>query len=657
MRKNPAWLFPLAAICAAICASIFTPGSIPGALAAEAGSCAEDEYSAPRGGCYPVWHGQTDSGAYYTIVIPEAWVPGKGLVIWNHGLQSYLGGETLDLLAARLLGLNVESDIKVVGEVEAEPGLGDVASIVLSQGYAMAASSYLQTGWAVFDSHIANGELYEKFLEVAAEFGPGPPGPLYLLGGSLGGIVSLRDIEEDLMPQPDGALLLCGAVAGSENWRNGFDLRMAAEAICASTEKSAFPTPWYEIPTLGAEIDWLTGLDSCTALGSRIATERKHDALQAEIDDLRARKDAEGNFFRELELQSRIGRREAEQRLVISAWKQLASNRQVGNFEQLQRLVPTHSATMLAVGLFYGTFLLPRLIQEPGKLNGAIPFHNIAVDYGDDWLNQHIGRSIATPEARRALADSYTPSGAIGDTRIVSIHTSKDGIVAVENQSVLQSRLAPEQLTVGIVAESTPTHCRFRESEVIAAWNLLQQWVEGGSQPAVADLQTECRAVADRAGRNVIPRNWDRAPDGGLHPGNRCRYAPDFDFGPRQLTVFPRTPAFKTAGNYVFDAATGVISVDKAEVAMDDGVYLFGFELVLSDPATWRFDPRNIERFGRFDGGWAHRSAIDEHSLFYLPQMTVRNDPTLANRLFDVYMRVDDNTRFHLLEVGEARVE
>jgi len=351
----------------------------------------------------------------------------------------------------------------VVGKIEAEPSLGDVASIVLSQGYAMAASSYLQTGWAVFDSHIANGELYEKFLEIAAEFGPGPPSPLYLLGGSLGGIVSLRDIEADQIPQPDGALLLCGAVAGSANWRNALDLRMAAEAICASTKESAFPTPWYEVPGLGTEIDWIQGLRSCAALAERIFADQKHDDLQAEIDNLRARKEAEGSFFRELELQSRIGRREAEQRLVITAWRQLASDRQVDNYERLQRLMPTHSATMLTVGLFYGTFLLPRLIQEPGKLNGVNPFHNIAVDYGDDWLNQHIGRSIAPPAARRALTDNYTPSGATGDTRIVSVHTSKDGIVAVENQSALQSLLAPERLTVGIIADSTPTPYGLRE--------------------------------------------------------------------------------------------------------------------------------------------------------------------------------------------------
>ena len=90
---------------------------------------------------------------------------------------------------------------------------------------------------------------------------------------------------------------------------------MIGETICASDNEPAFPTPWYEIPALGEEVDWISELDSCTALASRIAADQKHDELQAEIDDLRARKEAEGNIFRELDLQQRIGRREAEQRL------------------------------------------------------------------------------------------------------------------------------------------------------------------------------------------------------------------------------------------------------------------------------------------------------------------------------------------------------
>lgn len=621
------------------------------ALAAE--DCPEDQYQTQVGGCYPVWHGQTGNGGYYTVAIPEGWTPDNGLVIWNHGLQTYLGGETLDLLAATLLGTETESDIKVMGEVEPEPGLGAVAGIVLSQGYAMAASSFLQTGWAVFDSHRANAELYEKFLEISAEFGPEPPAPLYLLGGSMGGIVSLRDIEERLIPKPDGALLLCGAVAGSENWRNAFDLRMVVEAVCAGGEESDFPTPWYEIPALGREIDWIRELDSCTALAGRIVAENRHDELQREIDELRARKQAEGNVLRELDLQQRIGRREAEQRLVLEAWERLSSNRQVDNYERIQRLVPTRSAEMFTVGAFYGAFLLPRLIQESGKLNGLNPFHNAAVDYGDEQINRRIRRNIGLPAARRALERNYVPGGAVGDTRIVSIHTSKDGIVPVENQSFLQSLVAPEQLSVGVIAESAPSHCAFRESEVIAAWNVLQDWVEGGSRPDVADMQDECRAVVGNSEAGDFPNDWNRAPDNELHPGNRCRYAPDFVIGP-QVQWYPREERAGSAGGNVYDASTGIISVGEAELTLDGGKDIVSFELAPSNPAKLIFSPGNIERLGAANEVWQHRALVDQQFRFYLPDLSVRNDPNLADRLFDVYMRVDDDLRFEFLDFEET---
>lgn len=620
-------------------------------LAAE--ECPEDQYGTSTGGCYPVWHGQTDNGGYYTIAIPEGWTPDRGLAIWNHGLETYLGGASLESLATARLELESRAGEKAAGEVKPKPSLSEFAGIVLSQGYAMAASSFLQTGWAVFDSHLANRQLYEKFLEISARFGPGAPEPLYLIGASMGAIVGLRDIEESLIPQPDGALLACGAVAGSLNWTRAFDLRMAAEAVCAEDGVELLAGRWYETPGLGAELDLARSLESCTAFLSLNEAEKKRAELQGEIDELRARKNAAGNPLEEAELQLRIGRREAEQALLLEAWKLVASDTQIDNYERIQRLVPTHSAAMFAVSMFYGTFLLPRLINEPGKLGGLNPFHNAGVDYGDERINRRITRSIGLPAARRALARNYVPSGAIGDTRIVSVHTSKDGIVAVENQSVLQSLVAPERLSVAVIAESTPSHCAFRESEAIAAWNLLQDWVEGGSRPDVADLRDECRAVVARSEAGEFPDDWDRAPDNEFHPGNRCRYAPDFAIG-SQLVRFSRGREAGSVGDNVYDAATGVISVGESEVKLDGGKSILAFELAPSEPANLIFSPRNIEQVGAANESWQHRALVDGQFRFYLPDLSVRNDPNLADRLFNVYMRVGDDLRFEFLDFEEA---
>jgi hypothetical protein len=89
------------------------------------------------------YRGQTATGAYYKIEVPQAWRPEDGLVIWNHGYQGYTQTSP-----------------------DSNPSLGPLADVALAQGYAIAASSFSQTGWAVFNSHIDNQQLFEKFVDL-----------------------------------------------------------------------------------------------------------------------------------------------------------------------------------------------------------------------------------------------------------------------------------------------------------------------------------------------------------------------------------------------------------------------------------------------------------------------------------------------------------
>ena len=184
--------------------------------------------------------GQTESGAYYTIAVPDGWQTDDGLVIWNHGYQGYTQTDP-----------------------EPNPSLGPLEDFVLEQGYALAASSFSQTGWAVFSSHIDNHQLYQKFVELN-----GTPAKLFIQGASMGGIVSLRDLEAGLLPQVDGSLLMCGAVSGSDNWYNAFDLRMIYEAVCDQVSGARLPASnWYEQPLSGSgEVDFLDSLSKCVGI-------------------------------------------------------------------------------------------------------------------------------------------------------------------------------------------------------------------------------------------------------------------------------------------------------------------------------------------------------------------------------------------------------
>jgi uncharacterized membrane protein len=130
--------------------------------------------------------GQTESGAFNTIALPDGRQARDGLDIWNH--------------------CHTQKDPKP------NPSLRLLESIVLGQGFALAASSFNQTGWAVFSSHIDNQQLYEKFVEIYQT-----PEKFYIQGTSMGGIVSLRDLEADLIPNLSGALLMSGAVGGADN--------------------------------------------------------------------------------------------------------------------------------------------------------------------------------------------------------------------------------------------------------------------------------------------------------------------------------------------------------------------------------------------------------------------------------------------------------
>ena len=69
-----------------------------------------------------VLEGTTDGGAFFKIVVPTAW--NGDLVIWNHGFSLSPVGPVADL--------------------------GPLSALQLSEGYAVAASSYQQIGWALF---------------------------------------------------------------------------------------------------------------------------------------------------------------------------------------------------------------------------------------------------------------------------------------------------------------------------------------------------------------------------------------------------------------------------------------------------------------------------------------------------------------------------
>ena len=555
----------------------------------------EEQYGTENGTCYPAWYGQTTSGAYYAIAKPEGWTEKDGLVIWNHGFQSFLTGfETADLLSI----LNPSWDGYYSGEVQAKPGLGPYAETILAEGYAMAASSYSQTGWAVFDSHISNSELYNRFLTIVTEEELGAPDQFYIIGGSLGGIVTIRDIEADLIPNPDGALILCGAVAGSINWYEAFDLRMIYEAVCDSVPGAGLPQPWYERPELlFGEVEFIDSLNKCTNISSRLLID-ENDPLE------------------------------------VYTWE-LINPDAASRLNKILDKAKIENIYFLGLNLWYAVFQIPRLINDVAQLNGLIPFENVGIDYNDDSINQGSLRTIALPSAEDTLLANYTPSGNIGSTKIVSIHTSHDGLVRVQNQSALINTLPENQLTVGIVDDSnSPSHCGFSTDEGLAAWVELTDWVNGSIQPTPLDLDTTCRTSA---------ANQDN-----------CTYDPSLAVT-STLPTFSRENEIGTTGFNSFDNATAELSFQSLQILGDDMVY----SGVLQPPAEGSslFTLKSLEETGA-TSIWLHGTAFDSiQSLLYIPRVNIVNISPVDPTEYDVYMRLKTEGEISGLEFIELEVK
>ncbi len=489
--------------------------------------------------------GQTASGAYYTIAVPDVWQASDGLVIWNHGYQGYTQTEP-----------------------EPNPSLGPLEDFVLEQGFALAASSFSQTGWAVFSSHIDNHQLYQKFVELH-----GTPEKLFIQGASMGGIVSLRDLEAGLLPKVDGSFLMCGAVGGSSNWYNAFDLRMIYEAVCDQVSGASLPTSnWHEQPSaLSGELEFFDSLAQCVGI-------YPEELLSPTLADS-IRSSAESERLNQILELSGVGKE------------------------------------FLLLDLGYAVFEIPNLLNHPGKLNGSRPFDNTGIDYGDEEINLLIQRSAALPSSRDLLLDNYTPSGNIGATKIVSIHTSRDGLVKVENQQALAQLLVSSQLTTAVVAEAEPSHCSFTDEEGLAAWNKLRGWVAGEAQPVAADLQQEC---------------LDNSSD-----AERCRFDGNFDIGDT-LLAFPRTEAAAVLGSNSFDAATGIVTIESLRQPGDG----LNYSVSLLPPAeeSSLFTIGEIEA-SQLPSSWQHQAVFfPDESILYVPGMQIA--PVEPNsESYNVYMR------------------
>jgi hypothetical protein len=394
-------------------------GALGGVFLLAAAAQAETDFS-----------GQTASGAYYSIRVPTGWKAGDTLVLFQHGLS--------------------------FDAPKANPSLGPIADLQVSEGYAVAASSYSQRAWALFTAADDNAQLLDAFKTQV-----GAPGAVIPWGGSLGGLVALKLAEDPRFAPVPGVYSACPPAAGSRVWDFGIDARLAYDFVCKDVNGGDLPTGHQPIP-------WAYDL--------------------SDIPD----------NLSDLEDEALV----AESLLPVNICTGINLPSYLQNGAMLRRLAELETFSHVTTDKFfltdmgYATYALSDLVRAPDKLNGLSPFTTTGVIYPDPSIDAGIARIDANPFGQLYFRWASDFRGRIGSaTKVVSLHTSKDELVIPANQSVLRQTLASTQLTSAFVNESAPTHCGFNTAEGVAGWEALRAWIAGSAQPQVADLQSGCQAA------------------------------------------------------------------------------------------------------------------------------------------------------------------
>jgi len=365
--------------------------------------------------------GNTDGGAFFKIVVPTVW--NGDLVIWNHGFS-----------------------LSPVGPVS---DLGPLFALQLSEGYAVAASSYQQIGWSLFKT---KNDMQNTVSVFAANFGT--PNHVLVNGASLGGIVTAHVVEKANIGNVVGAYPICGALAGSRNWDGAIDLRLTYDAVCANTPAAAIPGGATGLPSPGfptypfTQTQMALAANACMGILTPVA-------------------------FR-TPLQN-------ANRALFLATTQIPES-------------------FILQDLGFGLFGYSNLIWDPAKLNGGQGVGNANVNYDNGgFIDTNIQRVSTNNGAVNRLEKYFTPSGNVGDVKIVSLHTDGDGLVIVENEKEYAEVVPAGNLTTAIVDESGNSHCGFTGPETAAGWESLRGWVAGGSQPTAAGIQGLCGVISGGA--------------------------------------------------------------------------------------------------------------------------------------------------------------
>ena len=345
--------------------------------------------------------GETGPGSTYALLVPEAW--NGELAVYAHGYVQPFFEPALTM------------------------EIGFFRDFLLSQGFAVAYSSWSETGYAVQDGAQRTHQLSGLFAE---EFGE--PSRTFLVGLSLGGLV-VDQLAEKFSGQYDGTLALCGVMGGGL-WNATYiaDFRVLFDVFYPGV----LPGSLLAMPE-----------DAIVAPGTPL--------YRAIVGAILA------NPYPAIEM---------------------AGMDQI----QLEHESFTELLTSFVHVLGYQVNGANALTE---RVNGKSFFDNTGTSYSgssdDAAVNAAVARYEGDPSALNYFDRSWEPTGSIG-APMVTLHTTRDPLVPERSEQVFATTVADAGNAHLLLQRTTESfgHCAFTGPDVVSAFLGLRQWVISGIRPA-----------------------------------------------------------------------------------------------------------------------------------------------------------------------------
>ncbi len=394
------------------------------------------------------FEGQLPSGAYYSIEAPDDWAVNGPLVIYHHPYSLNTPSQNVDL--------------------------GPLKDLQLSQGHAVAATSYRTRGWPLLSSANDNLELFTVATQKLGNIGS-----VLHFGQSSGALAAIKaSAELNVMgTRSKGVFSVCGMLGGAAVWDRALDTKLIYDSVCDAVPSAAFPKG-------DAPLTWALNTSDIPPQLGNLQSTNAIPGFEQRLEQCFG--------FKQNEMQ-----RSAEQ---------------ISRRNKLLDFTGFSNENDFAVQLAFSVYGLSDLVRDPAKLANKSGMQNRRVVGARGNINQPAGAlaveycPLNSPDCASpitAIAVNNDPTAAYrlhfnsdvvqSRAKVVALGGNKDPLVPLAYLNILNQRLgAGTSAAVAAINQASSQHCEFTQNELVTGWNAMNNWQRGSSAPTPATLKNAC---------------------------------------------------------------------------------------------------------------------------------------------------------------------